>query len=105
MGACTAFLQGHSYRTPCPRSRRMTAWARRTIGWLNGEVVPAPLPTLRSSAIARRLQPRLRRRHVLLECDDVLGVLEGEPDIVEAFKQTHAVGRRDIEGDIRPARP
>src|SRR4029077_6104476 len=32
-------------------------------------------------------------------------LLERQPDIVEAFDEPHAVGRRDVEGDIGAARP
>ena len=54
----------------------------------------------------RRLQPRLRGRHALLPGLDLVGVLERQPDVVEAFEQTRAVGGRDVEGDVaaRPGR-
>src|SRR5215831_21406677 len=58
---------------------------------------------LSTTTIPRRLQPRLRRRHVLLEGHDVLGVLEREPDVVEPFEEPHAVGRRDVEFNVRAA--
>ena len=50
------------------------------------------------------LQPRLRCRHALLPRDDLVGVLERQPDVVETFEQAHAVGRRDVERDVGAAR-
>src|SRR6516164_3125259 len=54
-------------------------------------------------AVDRGLQPGLPGGRALFPARDLVGVLEGEPDVVEAFEQTHTVGGRDIEGDIRPA--
>src|SRR5262249_39111376 len=55
------------------------------------------------AAVDRGLQPRLAGGRALFPARDLVGVLEGQSDVVEAFEQTHAVGGRDIEGDIRPA--
>src|SRR5262249_56448727 len=54
-------------------------------------------------AVDRGLQPRLVGGGALFPARDLVGVLEGEPDVVEAFEQTHAVGGRDIEADIAAA--
>src|SRR5215475_7784286 len=54
-------------------------------------------------AVDRGLQPRLVGGRALLPARDLVGVLEGQPDVVEAFEQAHAVGGRDIEADIGAA--
>src|SRR5215472_6059088 len=54
-------------------------------------------------AVHRGLKPRLVGGRAVFPARDLVGVLEGEPDVVEAFEQAHAVGGRDIEADIRPA--
>src|ERR1700730_4777105 len=53
-----------------------------------------------SPAVPRRLQPGLRRGGALLPFHNVVHLLERQPDIVEAFEQPRAVGRRDVESDI-----
>src|ERR1051326_3068974 len=58
-----------------------------------------------STPVARGLQPGLRRGGALLPACDLRHVLEREPDVVEAFKEPHAVGRRNLEGNIAAARP
>ena len=56
-----------------------------------------------TSAVRRGLQPRPLVAGALFPGGDLGGMLEGEPDIVEAFEQAHAVGRRDLEGEIGAA--
>src|SRR4029453_17232729 len=62
------------------------------------------LPGSRRAAVRGGLQPRLRRRHALLEGADLVRVLEREADVVEAFEQAHAVGGRNVEGEHRAVR-
>src|SRR5262249_57491787 len=54
-------------------------------------------------AVDRGLQPRLVGGRALFPARDLAGMLEGEPDVVEAFDEAHAVGGRDIEADIAAA--
>src|SRR5882757_5981741 len=68
-----------------------------------------PLPLLRGrgrspSRIRSRLQPRLLVAHAPLPGGDLLRMLEGKPDIVEAFDEAHAIGHGQVECDIRAAR-
>ena len=58
-----------------------------------------------TAAVGRRLQPWLRRRHALFPTSDLVGVLEGQADIVETFEQAHAVGGRNVERDVGAAGP
>ena len=41
------------------------------------------------------------RGHALLPRHDLVGVLERQADVVEAFEQAHAVGGRNVERDVR----
>src|ERR1700761_8839009 len=57
-----------------------------------------------SPPVARGLQPGLRGGGALLPAYDIVHVLEREPDVVEAFEEPHAIGRRNIEGNVVAAR-
>src|SRR5580704_1101441 len=49
------------------------------------------------------LEPGLCGGHALFESRDLRRMLEGEPDIVEAFDEAHAIGGRQLEGDVGTA--
>src|SRR5262245_54841853 len=66
--------------------------------WMPGT---GPGMTTSQPAVGRGLQPRLCRGDAFLEGLDLVGVLERHADVVEPFKQARAVGRRDVELDIR----
>src|SRR5215212_4172747 len=53
--------------------------------------------------ILRRLQPSLRRGHALLPCSYLVVVLHRKPDIIETFKEAHAVGSRNVEREVGSA--
>src|SRR5262245_50145707 len=57
-----------------------------------------------SPRVDRLLQPGLRGGCLPLPGAQLVGVLEREADIVEAFQEPHAVGGRDVEPDVAAAR-
>src|SRR5919197_1178237 len=53
-----------------------------------------------SPAVAGLLQPRLRGSRAIFPRGDLVRVLEREPDVIEALEQAHAIGGRNLEGDV-----
>ncbi len=57
-------------------------------------------------AVDRGLQPRLVGGCALFPARDLVGVLEGEPDVVKAFEQTlRAKGNPSVEFVLYPGAP
>src|SRR5882672_12858133 len=68
-----------------------------------GELVSTSPETLCVPAVRRALQPRLRGGDALFPSSDLVRMLEREPDIVEPLDEPHAVGARDVEGQLGTA--